>query len=77
MTRAKDEAPTRRLMTSLDGEDYVIELAARYLRLRPKGTRRGGPAEVSVTPGQLYVRLMVVRADERRRERKRKRRGRR
>lgn len=72
MTRAHELTPTRRVVTDGFGEDLIIEVFARRLVLRPKGCKRGGPAEVEVTPGQLYQRLLVARAEERRRAKRKK-----
>ncbi len=76
MTRANETSPTRRLVVDGFGAELVVELYARRLVLRPKGCKRGGPAEVDVTPGQLYQRLLVARAEEKRRAKRRKRGGR-
>ncbi len=54
MTRATDARPTTRLLVGHDGEEIVVELHARRIVLRPKGARRGGPAERVVTPSRLY-----------------------
>lgn len=72
MTRAHELTPTRRVVTDGFGDDLIIEVFARRLVLRPKGCKRGGPAEVEVTPGQLYQRLLVARAEERRRAKRKK-----
>jgi hypothetical protein len=63
MTRASDTRPTRRLLAGAFG-DYVVELTGRTIVVRPKGTRRGGPAEVVTTPGKLHVRLVAERVAE-------------
>lgn len=72
MTRAHELTPTRRVVTDGFGDDLIVEVFARRLVLRPKGCKRGGPAEVEVTPGQLYQRLLVARAEERRRAKRKK-----
>lgn len=74
MTRAHETNPTRRIVVSGFGEELVVEVYSRRLVLRPKGCKRGGPAEVEVGPGQLYQRLLVARAEEKRRAKKRARR---
>lgn len=69
MTRGTDERPTRRLLISERyGDAYVVELRASLILLRPKGSRRGGRAEVAVTPGAIYTRAMIARVDAERRE---------
>jgi hypothetical protein len=77
MTRAPNPAtgkqPLRRLVETMDSE-MVVELTDRLCTLRPKGTRRGGPAEVEITWGALYLRLMAARAEEKRRAKKKGRR---
>lgn len=72
MTRADERRPTRRLVQDGFGADLVVELTPRLIAVRPKGTRARGPAEVTVSPGQLYQRLMLARADERRATRRRR-----
>ncbi len=68
MTRASDVRPTRRLLTSDRYRDeYVVELRASLILMRPKGSRRGGPAEVAVYPGAIYTRAMIARVDAERR----------
>lgn len=76
MTRASDARPTRRVVsTRLDG-DFVLEVGEHELTIRPKGCRRGGPAEVIVVYGLIYQRELVARAEEQRREKIRARRAR-
>jgi hypothetical protein len=55
MTRSRDERPTRRLMSNRYGDEYVIELRADTIAIRPKRSRRGGLAEVVVLPGLVYL----------------------
>lgn len=74
MTRATDERPTRRVLSGYMGADYVVELEARRIVVRPKGTRRGGRSEVAVTPSLLYDMMLMRRAEEQQRERRRARR---
>lgn len=71
MTRGSDHRPTRRLTVSAQyGDEYVVEIGAHFINVRPKGSRRGGPAEVSVTPGSLYLILFdAKRAKAKRRAR--------
>lgn len=76
MTRANDRHPTRRIVETDDG-DFVLEVSARTLRLRPKGTHRGGRAEVEATWSALYLRSMWARVESERRDKKRARKERR
>lgn len=77
MTRASDQRPTRRVVSSrLDG-DFVLEVGEHELTIRPKGSRRRGPAEVIVTYGLIYQRELVSRVEEKRRAKIRARRIRR
>lgn len=55
MTRASDTKPVRRVVTDGDGREYVLEVYARFCRLRPIRTRRGGPAEVTRCWSQVYL----------------------
>jgi hypothetical protein len=75
MTKGSNERPTRRLLTSRYG-DYVVELRADLMLIRPKGARRGGKSEVAALPGVVYQRALLQRVDAERRERKKSRRGR-
>jgi hypothetical protein len=61
MTAAKEDTPTKRLVFNRDGDVLIIEVYARRIVMRPKGSRRGGPAEREVSPGVLYQRLMTPR----------------
>ena len=79
MTRAPKSGdpqarPLLRLVLDGEGKELVLELTDRMLCLRPKGTRRGGPQEVSMTHGQAYLRGMMARVEA---ERATKRLGRR
>jgi hypothetical protein len=74
MTRAQDTRPTRRLLSGWQGEDFVVELEARRIVVRPKGTRRGGRSEVAVTPSLLYDLMLMRRVEEKRREKRKARR---
>jgi hypothetical protein len=72
MTRANDERPTRRIMSgrewrNLPGQDYTVEMFRTVVKVRPKGARRGGPAEVVVPIGALYQHGMAAKATEKRR----------
>lgn len=68
MTKASDTKPTRRTVQTMDG-DMVVEVGAAYVTMRPKHARKGGPAEVQVPWGAIYLRAMRDRADDVRRER--------
>lgn len=68
MTPANDLRPTRRLLLGPSGE-YVVELFARHIVIRPKGTRRNGPAAIAITPGAFYVRALLDRPSKKRRRR--------
>lgn len=77
MTRASDERPTRRVILSQFGDEYVVELRREVIVLRPKGSRRGGPAEVQLSPGKLYIHAVANKLEAGKTRRRRKpRRGR-
>ncbi len=72
MTRADDKRPTRRIMSgrewrNLPGQEYTVELFRSVVKVRPKGARRGGPAEVLVPIGALYQHGMAAKVTETRR----------
>jgi hypothetical protein len=70
MTPATDTKPTRRVLSSRDGQ-YVVELRATLILIRPKGSRVGGKAEVAIPVGAVYQRgVMVQLADEQRARRR-------
>lgn len=69
------DRPTVRIVLTTTGE-YVAELNDRTLTLRPIRTRRGGPQEVTIPWGAIYVREMWERAEEIRRAKARARRAR-
>lgn len=75
MTRGSNERPTKRLLASRFGDEYVVELRSDLILMRPKGSRRGGRAEVSVTPGAIYQRALQVRIDAEKAAKKRARRS--
>jgi len=77
VTRASDSRPTRRVLLNIDGVELVVQLRARSITIRPLGTRRGGPAEVELTPGSIYVRALLDRAEQAHREKMARRRARR
>lgn len=74
MTRPSDHRPTRRVLLGADGE-LVVELYRMRITIRPLGTRRGGPAEIEVTPSLVYQRELVARAERTRREKLARRNG--
>lgn len=61
MTPASDSSPTRRIVSGYQGALYVVELRAGEIVVRPKGSKRGGPAEVSITPSALHDRLLLAK----------------
>lgn len=65
MTRAKDESPTQRIVKGYQGKEYVVELRSDQIIVRPKGARRGGPAEVTITPSALHDKLILAWARQR------------
>jgi hypothetical protein len=75
MTKGSDVRPTRRMMAGFRGDHYAVELRSKVVIIRPKGARRGGPAEVTVTPGAMYVRAMMAQAEARKAMKRRGRRG--
>lgn len=76
MTRA-EKSPVRRVVgTRFDGE-LVAEVRHFHLLLRPLGTRRGGPREVALPWGLLYLHGIQVRVEEERREKSKTKRPRR
>ncbi len=75
MTTRATSKPLRRVVQTMDGE-LVAEITDRVLTLRPPKTRRGGPAEISVVWGSIYLRGMVALVEERRKMKRRKRKGR-
>lgn len=71
MTRAT-EKPVRRIVVTEDRygyAEYVVEIRARTLTMRPSRTRRGGPQEVTLPFGAIYVRAMMARVEGKRRAR--------
>jgi len=59
MTRAT-ERPLARLLKGYQGSEYVVELTEQFITVRPKGSRRGGPAEKRITPSSLHD-LLILR----------------
>lgn len=72
-TRKPKERPSRRrlinpmhgdefvIRSSRFSDEYVITLRPDLILLRPKGSRRGGKAEVAVYPGVIYLRALQER----------------
>ena len=67
MVRARNESPTRRIVVGYQGAEYVVELRASEILIRPKGSRSGGPAEVATTPSAIHDRLLLAREQRLRR----------
>jgi hypothetical protein len=74
MTKANDRSPTRRVLEGQDGEFYVVTLSGRTISVRPKGGRRHGPQDKTVTVGQLFLRLTLAELEAKKRARARARR---
>ena len=64
------------MLSKHDGP-LVAEITARVLTLRPKGCRRGGPAEITVTWGSIYNRVLMEIALEKVRAKRRAKRAKR
>jgi hypothetical protein len=60
VVEAKDESPTQRVVNGYQGSKYVVELRSNLIVIRPKGARRGGPTEVSITPSALHDKLLLA-----------------
>jgi hypothetical protein len=73
MVRATNERPTRRRVSSRLGQEYVVELRAETIAIRLKGARRGGPMEVFVTPGAVFIRALQARVDKEKAEKRKAR----
>lgn len=68
MTRATDQ-PVRRVVRDRNGREYVVEVRADTLSLRPLRSRRNGPADVAIAWGQLYTRALMARPVAKKRRR--------
>jgi len=53
MTKASSH-PLRREVTSTFDGDLIIEVTDRIVTIRPKHTRKGGKAEISIPWGLVY-----------------------
>lgn len=60
MIEARDESPTQRILAGYQGSKYVVELRRDLIVIRPKGSRRGGATEVSITPSALHDKLLLA-----------------
>lgn len=63
MTEAKVSRLIKRRVMTERGDELVVTLAGPTLTLRPKGTRSGGPAEVVLDLGVLYLRAQGAQAN--------------
>ncbi len=54
------EKPLSRLLVGYQGAEYVVELTRTFITVRPKGSRRGGPAEVRISPSSLHDKLLLA-----------------
>ena len=70
------QRPTVRLVDSSEGP-LVLELEDKALRLRPKGCKRGGPSEFTITWGTVYreavLRDLAAKAAAKRKARRQRR----
>lgn len=77
MTRASDK-PLRRVVVAEDGfagdREFVVEITARTLTIRPVRTRRGGPVEVVALWGAIHTRGMMAKDEAARRAKGKRRR---
>ena len=64
MTKASDLKACRR---SVSGGAMVAEVRDRVLTLRPSRTRKGGPAEITVSWEAIYYRAMLAQVEAERR----------
>lgn len=76
MTRSTNERPTRRLMVGRYGDDFVVEVGRDVITIRPKRSRRGGPAEITVLPGRVYIAALREKIQSAKQDRRRRTRGR-
>jgi hypothetical protein len=77
MTRGSNNRPLRRAMSSdgFERDRWTVELREGTLAIRPFRSRAGGPAEITLTPSQVYVHyyLLRVRLEEEGKRRGKKR----
>jgi hypothetical protein len=74
MTRATSH-PVKRVVLTQSGE-MVAEITDRVLALRPLRSKRGGPAEILIAWGSIYLRAMADRVEEKRKAKARAKRAR-
>lgn len=73
MTRGSDVRPVRRILDAPQAlrwgkaTEYVVELRATLILIRPKGTRIGGKAEVAIPVGVAYQRAIIAQVEDARR----------
>lgn len=60
MTSANDEHPTQRLVLGYHGAPFIVELSKGRISVRPKGAKKDGPNERSISPSALLD-LLVLR----------------
>lgn len=75
MTPGSDLRPVRRLVRGRLGDAFVVEVRERTVVIRPKGSRRGGKAEVTLLPGLLYLQAMRAKLEAEKAARKKARRA--
>ena len=68
-TRAKETRPTKRVVVSARGDEYIVAVGATTLTLKPKGTR-SRRVLVDIDWGSLYLRLLTAKIDAEKRERR-------
>ncbi len=69
MHKATETKPTRRAMvaaTPWGDDEYTVEIGDRTITVRQKGGRKGGPTEVRVGIGKLYVGAMREKVEQER-----------
>lgn len=62
MIESTNEKPTKRILNSRAGVKLVVELWKDCIVIRPKGTRKDGPAEIRVGIDAIYDRALLQRA---------------
>ena len=60
MTRANQDKPTRRTV-AYGRKNLVVEIGEFDITMRPSGTRKGGPAEVTIPWAAAYERALMLR----------------
>lgn len=64
MTRANDVTPVRRLVRGRSGDEYVVEVFATVVTIRPKGSRSPKVRVCMEWGGSLFQRALVARLEE-------------